>query len=234
MAQVNQLWRGPPSALSLHQVSSASTKCPQPPPSALSLHPLPAGVVQEVEGCEDDNDDDDSRRGADEAAASASAKVAELAVAAADGAPSSSARAHFASREGSARGAASSAAPLTKKSELFRAVTTELQVGSPKVFEGWLLKHKQGSFKSDRKRWFVLHENGEVHYFANPDLKTPKGKFSMRGLGERDVVYQGFLEMGKWGFEVRTPERTWSLSADVDSQCKAWKRNLENVASKLG
>jgi hypothetical protein len=56
--------------------------------------------------------------------------------------------------------------------DVFRAGEAQGARGAPKVFEGWLLKKAPGMLSKDRRRWFVLHEDGELSYHTGaPDAQ---------------------------------------------------------------
>lgn len=101
--------------------------------------------------------------------------------------------------------------------------------GSAKIYEGWLVKKPGGAVGRHHRRWFVLHEDGEVNYYASPELTHQNGSFSVRGIGEGAVELLGFLEVGKYGLTIKTQKRLWHLSAPSDGQCKAWRKNLVSV-----
>jgi hypothetical protein len=73
-------------------------------------------------------------------------------------------------------------APVRMKTgkDMFRACATGSTV--TKAFEGWLTKKGPGMLKRDRRRWFVLYEDGELHYFSSPDLSERKGLLLVNGL----------------------------------------------------
>lgn len=132
--------------------------------------------------------------------------------------------------------AESASALSAGKGDVFRTrQMTHHSKGSEKVFEGWLTKHKRGIMRQDRRRWFVLHENGEVHYFTAPDLQSHKGMISLRGIDafHIEAFCGGFLQVGQYGLSIQTPGRLWELSCDNGAQATAWKKNLLNVIHNM-
>jgi len=108
------------------------------------------------------------------------------------------------------------------------------------LITGWLTKHKHAKLKKDHERWFVLYGDGEVHYFSGPDLSAHKGVFSVRGLAEQDIErefspQQDLLDLGEGmcGLKIHTPQRVWRLSAERETQARAWEYNLKNVTRSL-
>ena len=43
----------------------------------------------------------------------------------------------------------------------------------------------------------------------------------------------GFIEIGKYGLNIKTPTRLWQLFADSDGVCKAWCKNMLRVSAEL-
>ena len=72
--------------------------------------------------------------------------------------------------------------------DVFRAGTGRR--ASPKMYEGWLVKKPPSQLlgQKERRRWFVLHEDGELCYYTKPDLEVQKGSLSIAGLGDQNVV----------------------------------------------
>jgi hypothetical protein len=44
----------------------------------------------------------------------------------------------------------------------------------------------------------------------------------------------GLLDSDKYGINITTPHRVWQLWSETESQCRAWKKNLDAVAKKAG
>ena len=53
------------------------------------------------------------------------------------------------------------------------------------------------------------------------------------GLAADDIDALGFLEKGKYGLNVKTPQRRWQLILENDQQVKAWKKNLDSTIQLL-
>jgi len=116
-----------------------------------------------------------------------------------------------------------------------------------KVYEGWLLKKQKSMLKSDKQRWFVLHEGGELHYFADPDsLDKQVGMVSLKGLSASDVkALTADVKPGEMPqvFIIENAERTgsggasgkskdWILDAGAPGACTTWVKQLKGVISK--
>lgn len=121
---------------------------------------------------------------------------------------------------------------LQTSKDLFRTAGA-FQATSPKVCESWLTKKGPGLFKADKRRWFVLYENGDLHYFTDPDLKEHKGGLSLEGLSTADCELLGWVDVGKFAFTIKTSLRRWHFTTENESQCKAWKKNLDSTINLL-
>ena len=65
-------------------------------------------------------------------------------------------------------------------------------------------------------------------YYTQPHGQE-KGTLSLAGVTASDIKTGGFVEIGKYSLTIRTPKREWQLSAETDSACKAWMKNLVTV-----
>jgi len=107
------------------------------------------------------------------------------------------------------------------------------QTSANKVYESWLTKKAPGLFKSDKKRWVILFDNGEVHYFTSADLQEHKGMITISGLATSDITFRGLVEAGRYAFCIKTPFREWYFSTENESQCRAWKKNLDGTIKQM-
>lgn len=124
---------------------------------------------------------------------------------------------------------------LATSKDLFRNQAGAFKTTSPKVYESWLTKKGPGLFKSDKRRWVVLHENGDLHYYTNSDLQDHKGVLSLKGLSASDckLVNHNVGDVGTFAFTIKTALRLWHFSTDNQNQCKAWMKNLDKTITCL-
>jgi len=101
-----------------------------------------------------------------------------------------------------------------------------------KVFEGWLAKKGEGLLASEKRRFFCLHETGEMHYYTSHDLTDCKGRFSLAGLTFSDVILSA-NGLSATCLTIKTKGRSWQLTAPSDGQAKAWLKNMHAVISNL-
>lgn len=108
----------------------------------------------------------------------------------------------------------------------FRSVSYS---GAPtKVFEGWLIKKGEGMLAHEKRRFFCMHETGEVFYYTSHDLADCKGRFTLAGACFSDVALTD-----KTTLVVKTKGRSWRLTAPNEGQAKAWVKNMNSVIARL-
>lgn len=98
------------------------------------------------------------------------------------------------------------------------------------IKEGFLTK-EGGSFKSWKKRWFVLRDNGLAYYKAKADADMePLGLISLTTAGRIQPIDR---KKKANGFEIPTPSRTFYLSAESDVEKSAWIEGLERAREAI-
>ena len=107
------------------------------------------------------------------------------------------------------------------------------KIDAPKVYESWVTKKAPGMFKSDKRRWMALYENGEIHYFTNPEMTGHKGMLTITGLSPLDVQNLGSVDGGKYAFTIKTSLRLWHFSTENEAACKAWKKNIDAIITAM-
>ncbi len=107
--------------------------------------------------------------------------------------------------------------------------------GTAKVHDGWMVKRPE-KFGKAQRRWFVLHEDGRMHYFEDSSCATQKGVATILGVTAGDVqLVKSTLSAAKdndYTFRIRTRARTWAVNPGTDAAFKAWRKNLLAVAAK--
>jgi len=107
------------------------------------------------------------------------------------------------------------------------------QISATKVYESWLTKKAPGLFKQSKMRYFMLFDNGEVHYFTNSDMLEHKGMITVSGLATSNIIFHGIIKPGEYAFTIKTELREWYFTSDNESQCRAWKKNLDATIKKI-
>eukprot|EP00767_Chilomastix_cuspidata_P003086 gnl/Chilomastix_cuspidata/3207.p1 GENE.gnl/Chilomastix_cuspidata/3207~~gnl/Chilomastix_cuspidata/3207.p1 ORF type:complete len:196 (-),score=8.61 gnl/Chilomastix_cuspidata/3207:83-670(-) len=91
--------------------------------------------------------------------------------------------------------------------------------------EGWLTK-EGGSWKSWKKRWFVLKDS-TLYYFKSKTSGSALGTFSLRGAGVRACPEASRAH----SFAIITPGRSFNISADSDADRVRWMEACHTFAS---
>lgn len=131
------------------------------------------------------------------------------------------------------RGPSASVARAKTGKDVFRTVAAaSFSSSADKVYEGWLTKKGPGLLKGDKVRFFVLFDNGEVHYFKHAELTEHKGMFTLDGLSFGEVQLLGKGADGHYGLTVKTAARLWQLRASSEGQARAWKKNMDAIISQ--
>lgn len=90
--------------------------------------------------------------------------------------------------------------------------------------EGYLTK-EGGSFKSWKKRWFVL-KDCNLAYYKQKGETEPLGVISLSHAGR---IQSTDRKKKAHGFEIPTPSRTFYLSADTETEKQSWMDALEHT-----
>mmetsp|Transcript_8748 Transcript_8748/g.18149 ORF Transcript_8748/g.18149 Transcript_8748/m.18149 type:complete len:258 (+) Transcript_8748:2-775(+) len=132
------------------------------------------------------------------------------------------------------------ALPSARDGGVFRPTEVEDEYTSNgrKVYEGWLHKKKRSLLKSDKHRWFVLHDGGELHYFPDATSLDQKiGTILLKGAGIKDgdtlasfVITRAarMTDEGSAG-----PTKDWFLEAGTNSVASVWQKHLKSVIAKV-
>ena len=94
-----------------------------------------------------------------------------------------------------------------------------------KISRGWLVK-RGGSWKSWKKRWFVLNDK-EIRYFTNKTETNLKGIIKISDI--KEVKKSTEITSG-FHFEVVTERRTYLIRAENDSARTTW---IDRISSRL-
>lgn len=94
--------------------------------------------------------------------------------------------------------------------------------------EGYLTK-EGGSFKSWKKRWFVLRDGALSYYKQKGDFE-PLGTISLTTAGRIQV---NSTKKKANTFEIPTPSRTYYLTADTETERHTWMEILEHTRENI-
>eukprot|EP01137_Pigoraptor_chileana_P021552 Opistho-2@85430 len=96
---------------------------------------------------------------------------------------------------------------------------------------GFLLK-QGGSFKSWKRRYFVLYRNdADLYYFKTPKDTAPLGQISLRGAA---LAYADAEVHKSYPFKISNPyqhdSRIYFMSCSSDSERESWMKMLQSVS----
>lgn len=118
--------------------------------------------------------------------------------------------------------------PSASESELVDHLTRDF------AKEGWLWKTGPRTSDAYKKRWFSL-DGRKLMYHDEPLDAHPKGEIFLGHLQEgyfvRIGVSQGVKEQG-FSFTLRTPERSFNLSANSESERSEWIEVINAVLDR--
>ncbi|XP_062515762.1 RAC family serine/threonine-protein kinase homolog [Corticium candelabrum] len=107
------------------------------------------------------------------------------------------------------------------------------------IKEGWMTK--EGAVrKSWRRRWFILYDSRILSYYANERLlSSPKGTVDMAIATA--VVPKHLAGSTGWpgsageerSFGIVTPERTFRVFTDTESESREWRKVLEDMINRV-
>jgi len=102
------------------------------------------------------------------------------------------------------------------------------------VKEGYLTKQGQ-TFKTWRKRWFLLNDFG-LSYYKSPEQQFPLGYIAIEAIKSVDCP-QVSKHTGKssqtHNFNITTPQRTYVLTAETSTEVKEWMEAINNTKKKV-
>ncbi|KAJ0407406.1 hypothetical protein ATCC90586_003816 [Pythium insidiosum] len=93
------------------------------------------------------------------------------------------------------------------------------------VMKGWLEKCGQ-QFKTWYWRFFVLREDGVLAYYADEDMKKPKGAINVGYGSKADISVQSNLIDKKFVFMITTAQRNMVISAPSQKMMTKWIAKL--------
>jgi len=100
------------------------------------------------------------------------------------------------------------------------------------VKEGYLTKQGK-TFKTWRKRWFLLNDFG-LSYYKSPDQKFPLGCIAIEAIKSVDETSK---HTGKskeaYSFNITTPKRTYNLNTETATEIKEWMEAINNTKKKV-
>ena len=94
------------------------------------------------------------------------------------------------------------------------------------VYSGWMKKKGQGWMAKMQKRYFVLYDNQELHYFEGTSMEniTRKGKIKLK---EATAIQRLKPNDGKdFTFIIKVPGRDWTLDATSMGVWTEWEQRL--------
>lgn len=100
--------------------------------------------------------------------------------------------------------------------------------------EGWLWKTGPRSSDGYKKRWFTL-DNRKLMYHDEPLDAHPKGEIFLGHNSEGYSVHSGVTAGTKdqgFSFTLKTPERTFNLSATTEADRDHWIEVIQRVLEK--
>jgi len=102
------------------------------------------------------------------------------------------------------------------------------------VKEGYLTKQGK-TFKTMRKRWFLLNDFG-LSYYKSPEQQFPLGYIAIEAIKSVDCP-QLSKHTGKSSqsniFNITTPQRTYILNAETSTEVKEWMEAINNTKKKF-
>jgi len=88
--------------------------------------------------------------------------------------------------------------------------------------------YKEGKmFRTWRKRWFVLDDQGNVTYYDNRGDKEQIGSFNIKDLKQTSRV--SFGKNRPFGLQVETGDRVWKFVCDEEAELVDWIHALNFV-----
>jgi len=90
------------------------------------------------------------------------------------------------------------------------------------ILSGTFEKKGGGSFTSYRKRFFVLNQSREIHYFESESMESAKGEMSIPS----DVR---FKTIGDTELELRCVDRVWKFRFPDKKIRKEWVKEIQTV-----
>lgn len=118
--------------------------------------------------------------------------------------------------------------PCANEDELIQHLTRDF------AKEGWLWKTGPRTSDAYKKRWFTL-DNRKLMYHDEPLDAHPKGEIflghSLEGYSVRVGISPGVKDQG-FSFSLRTPERTFNLSAASEVDRDEWIQVIEQVIER--
>lgn len=95
------------------------------------------------------------------------------------------------------------------------------------VHSGWMKKRGQGLFAKMAKRYFVLYDNKELHYFEGSTMENIQRKGRIR-LAEATAVARLKPDDRKdYTFVIRVPGRDWTLDPGSLAFWQEWEAKLK-------
>lgn len=118
--------------------------------------------------------------------------------------------------------------PSASESELVDHLTRDF------AKEGWLWKTGPRTSDAYKKRWFTL-DNRKLMYHDEPLDAHPKGEiflgYSQEGYMVREGASQGIKDQ-RFSFTLKTPERTFNLSAETERDRDEWIEVINTVLNR--
>eukprot|EP01114_Cavostelium_apophysatum_P015811 TRINITY_DN438_c0_g1_i5.p1 TRINITY_DN438_c0_g1~~TRINITY_DN438_c0_g1_i5.p1 ORF type:complete len:382 (+),score=103.60 TRINITY_DN438_c0_g1_i5:237-1382(+) len=93
---------------------------------------------------------------------------------------------------------------------------------------GYLVK-EGGKFKTWKKRWMVLKNN--VIYYSKKQNSGELGIIRLNGITPDQVIISQRVRKNQFMFEIKTPNRTYYLCADTESERTSW---MDAIKQSMG
>jgi len=101
------------------------------------------------------------------------------------------------------------------------------------VKEGYLTKQGK-TFKTWRKRWFLLNDFG-LSYYKSPEQQFPLGYIAIEAIKSVDCpqLTKHTGKSNQHNFNITTPQRTYILTAETPAEVKEWTEAINNTKKKV-
>ena len=108
--------------------------------------------------------------------------------------------------------------------------------GAARVHDGWLKKRGEGMFGGFgmTERWFVLHDDAQLHYFVDNSLQMHKGTIDLKGVAPEHIMRLKPRSLDDFTFVIKAPGRDWQLNPGSDDAWRAWRKQLLKVVNPNG
>ena len=129
-------------------------------------------------------------------------------------------------------GAPAGSDDLTHSRSSFSASASFVSGGTQKeVHSGWMKKKGQGGLFGAKmqKRYFVLYDNRELHYFEGTSVENIVRKGRIILATATAVVRCKPSDKKDFSFMIKVPDRDWTLDPGTEAAWEEWKAQLDQM-----